>query len=103
MTHTVSYRGNPEIEAGDGMYLQTAYGSYISALTLSHTINFNGALSGTLILKSISEAENAALYDSNLDIVEDSNAETVGVIGISDYTSRYTASQINDFIGEVNG
>ena len=49
LTHTVAYRGNPELESGDGLYLQTVYGSYISVLALSHTINYNGALSRTPI------------------------------------------------------
>lgn len=101
MTHTVSYRGNPEVEAGDGVYLQTMYGSYIAVLTLAHTINYNGALSGTLILKSMSEVENADLYDCNLSLVEDVTGETVCVIGTSDYTSEFTTSQVDSFITEV--
>lgn len=101
LTHTVAYRGNPELETGDGLYLQTVYGSYISVLALSHTINYNGALSGTLVLKSLTEIENAYLYDSDSSPVVDVNDETVEVIGTSDYVSEYTSAQIDEFIGEV--
>ena len=103
LTHSVSYRGNPELEALDCVYFETVYGSYISGLILTHTINYNGALSGTLILKSVSELNENYLYDSNEEVVVDSDEERVSLIGTSDYQSAYTANEMDEFIEEVNG
>ena len=101
LTHTVKYRGNPELEALDAIYFATIYGTYISALVLSHTITFNGAISGSIILKSISEISDTYLYDSTPEIVLDSQDERVSVIGVSDYQSEYSTEDMNDFIEEV--
>lgn len=103
LTHTVKYRGNPELDALDGIYMQTLYDSYISALVLTHTINFNGSLSGVLVLKSLSEISNVYLYDSSSVIVKDKLDDAVSIIGTTDYMSEYSLTEINSFIEEVIG
>lgn len=101
MTHTITYRGNPEYEPLDALVVQTQYGDYISATVLTHTIKYNGALSGTMTVKSLSEITDAYLYDSNHEQVYDSNGDSITVIDTQDYTSEYTTRQIDDFITEV--
>ena len=101
LTHTVRYRGNPEIDALDGIYMENLYDAYISALVLTHTINFNGAISGTLVLKSLSEITNVYLYDSSSILVEDELGDAISIIGTADYTSVYSVADINSFIEEV--
>jgi len=101
LTHTVKYRGNPEIDAIDVIYMETLYNAFISALVLTHTINFNGAISGTLVLKSLSEILNVYLYDALNIIVEDILGDEVSIIGTIDYTSEYSGAEINSFIEEV--
>ncbi len=103
LTHTVRYRGNPELDALDGIYMQTIYDSFISALVLTHTINFNGAISGVLVLKSLSEITNVYLYDSSNVIVEDQLGDAISIIGTADYMSEYSLSEIDSFITEVIG
>ena len=116
MTHSVKYRGNPEIEVLDPLFLETnypnknliqeinsqsdedeeieRYNSYVNGLVLSHTINFNGAISGTLTIKSLTEIQGVYLYDSNGSQVTDKNNETIGIIGmttplIADFEKNY--------------
>ena len=103
MTHSVKYRGNPEIEVLDPLFLETNYNSYVNGLVLSNTINFNGAISGNLTIKSLTEIQGVYLYDSNGSQVTDKNNETIGIIGMTDYQSDYTTSEMNDFITEVIG
>ncbi len=103
LTHTVKYRGNPELETLDAIYFATIYGTYISALILNHTITFNGAISGSLTLKSLSEISDIYLYDSLPDLVIDSAEDKVSLIGINDYVSSYSTDDMNDFIKEVIG
>jgi hypothetical protein len=103
LTHTVRYRGNPEIEPLDAFYFATTFGTYITALCLTHTISYNGAFSGSLTLKSISELSSVYLLDNTSTIVVDSDGENVGIIGTSNYTSSYSESDMDDFIEEVNG
>lgn len=52
-TYDTSYRGNPELEPGDVIGLQTRYTDEIDALILTDEIRFNGALRGTLKLKGL--------------------------------------------------
>lgn len=101
LTHNVKYRGNPELEPLDVIYFATVYGSYITGLILTHTINYNGAISGTITLKSVSEINESYLYDSTGTIVVDSDEERISLISLSDYQSEYTASEMDDFIEEV--
>ena len=101
LTHTVKYRGNPELEALDAIYFATVYGTYISALVLNHTITFNGAISGSLTLKSLSEINDTYLYDSTPELVIDSLDDRVSLIGLIDYESAYSTEDMNDFIKEV--
>lgn len=103
LTHNVKYRGNPELEVLDALYFETLYGTYISALILNHTITFNGAISGTLTLKSLSEISDVYLYDSTPELVIDSEDDNVSLIGLIDYESSYSTEDMNDFIEEVIG
>lgn len=101
MTHQIKYRGNPELEALDALFVETSYGTYINGLILSHSINYNGAISGTLTIKSLSEIQGVYLYDNEQDKVSDINDETIGVIGMTDYKSNYSSTEMDDFIEEV--
>lgn len=103
LTHTVKYRGNPELEPLDCVFFETMYDSYITGVILTHTINYSGALSGTLTLKSVSEINEAYLYDANETVVVDSDEEKVSLISLVDYESDYTASEMDSFITEVLG
>ena len=103
LTHTVKYRGNPELEPLDCVFFETMYDSYITGVILTHTINYSGALSGTLTLKSVSEINEAYLYDANETVVVDSDEERVSLISLVDYESDYTASEMivyNGVLGE---
>lgn len=55
-TYDVSYRGNPELEVGDAISMQTEYTKDMDALILTDEINFNGSLSGRLKLKGFGSA-----------------------------------------------
>ena len=101
LTHTVKYRGNPELEPLDALFFATQYGTFISALVLTHKITFNGAVSGSMTLKSISEISDCFLYDSNEEIVTDRNGDRIGIIGLTDYQSNYTTQEMDAFISEV--
>lgn len=101
LTHTVRYRGNPELEPLDAVFFATSFGSFITALVLTHTISYNGAFTGSLTLKSISELSSVYLYDSDETIVVDSNGENVGLVDLEDYVSDYTTEDMDDFIEEV--
>ena len=52
-TYDVQYRGNPELEAGDIIGMQTRYTNDMDVLILVDEINFNGAISGTLKAKGL--------------------------------------------------
>lgn len=52
-TYDVDYRGNPELETGDVINLQTSFSQNLTSLVLTDEINFNGSLKGHLKLKSI--------------------------------------------------
>lgn len=101
MTHQIKYRGNPELETLDALFVETSYGTYINGLILSHSINYNGAISGILTIKSLSEIQGVYLYDNEQDKVSDINDETIGVIGMTDYKSNYSSTEMDDFIEEV--
>lgn len=105
LTHTVAYRGNTEIEALDGLYFASVGGGYTAALVLASTIEYNGAVSGTLILKSVTEGAgtDAALIDADGEHVNDETGQPVLVIGAEPYESDYTAEEMDDFCGEVIG
>lgn len=46
--YNIDYRGNPEIESGDTIYLETRTAGDIKVKVLSHEISFNGGLSGSM-------------------------------------------------------
>lgn len=52
-TYEASYRGNPELEAGDIIGLQTNYTAEMDALILKDEISYNGSLSGKVIVKGL--------------------------------------------------
>jgi len=52
-TYEANYRGNPEMEVGDIIGLQTLYTSEMDALILVDEITFNGSLSGKMKVKGL--------------------------------------------------
>ena len=52
-TYDTSYRGNPELEVGDFIGLQTLYTSEMDALILVDEITFNGSLRGKMKVKGL--------------------------------------------------
>ena len=52
-TYEASYRGNPELEVGDIIGLQTLYTDEMDALILVDEITFNGSLSGKVKVKGL--------------------------------------------------
>ena len=52
-TYQANYRGNPEVEVGDVIELQTLYTDKMDALVLVDELNFSGTLSGKLIVKGL--------------------------------------------------
>lgn len=52
-TYECSYRGNPEMEVGDVIGLQTPYTRQVDALILVDELNFNGSLSGKMKVKGL--------------------------------------------------
>lgn len=73
-TYSLSYRGNPEIECGDAILFETNYEKNMVGVVLSHELNFNGSLSGTLVLKRINNFGNQ-IYTNEIYA-----GETIGVI-----------------------
>lgn len=105
VTHTMTYRGSPEIDATDGIYFATLYETFAAGLVLSSTIDYNGAISGNLIIKSIAEADTdkALLYDSEQFQIQDSAGQDLLVVGLTEYYSAYTATDMNQFCISVLG
>ena len=52
-TYDASYRGSPELEAGDIISLQTLYDNVVYGIVLVDKIDFNGSLSGNLKVKGL--------------------------------------------------
>lgn len=52
-TYDATYRGNPELEVGDIIGLQTMYTGEMNALVLVDEITFNGSLSGKVKVKAL--------------------------------------------------
>ena len=52
-TYDVDYRGNPELETGDVLALQTAFSDEVGGLILTNEITFNGSLDGKLKVKKL--------------------------------------------------
>lgn len=52
-TYDMNYRGNPELEVGDVVEVQTQYSSKARSLILTDEIRFNGALRGKLKVKRL--------------------------------------------------
>ena len=52
-TYDADYRGNPEMEVGDIIGLQTRYTDEMDALILVDEISFNGSLSGKMKVKGL--------------------------------------------------
>ena len=60
-TYDVSYRGNPELECGDIIGLQTMYTPVVKGLVLTDEITYNGALRGKAKVKMLGTAPNNLL------------------------------------------
>ena len=52
-TYDLQYRGNPELETGDLVALQTQYTNNMKALVLTNELTFNGSLSGKVKVKGL--------------------------------------------------
>lgn len=52
-TYDVTYRGNPEMECGDVIGMQTAFTDLLKGLVLTDEITYNGALKGKAKIKAI--------------------------------------------------
>ena len=52
-TYDATYRGNPEVEVGDLIGMQSRYTDEMDAIVLTDEITFNGALSGKLKVKAL--------------------------------------------------
>lgn len=101
---TFSYRGDPAVEALDGIYVQTSAGEVYPAIVVKHAIKYNGALAGSITARRVSETPaNAALYGSDLEIVNELDGSVVSVVSNRIYRSDYTAAQMDAFITAVLG
>ena len=56
-TYDAEYRGNPELETGDPINMQTRYQESALGLVLTDEITFNGALSGRVKVKILEASE----------------------------------------------
>lgn len=102
LTHEISFRGSPEIEALDGVILQSEYG-YSNNLILNTTTNYDGTISGKIIAKAIGSTGSVNLYDENNQQVYDHNGQAIKLLGVSDYTSEFTYQEMNEFCQDVLG
>lgn len=101
-THTIDYRGEPAHEALDVITYASEYGADDVGLILCTKITYDGALSGQLIIKSLSAEESPAkLFDAQDVWVRDSTGSGVTLPGTQSYTSAYAIAQIDDFIAAV--
>ena len=101
-THTIDYRGEPAHEVLDKIGFANEYGQDDVGVILCTKITYNGALTGQLIIKSLSQTENPAkLFDNNSVWVLDSDGSGVVLPQINSYVSAYTLDQIDDFITAV--
>lgn len=57
-TYTMSYRGNPELEPGDIVTVQTRWAENLPAIVLTTELTYNGTLRGGLTLKGVSAWSN---------------------------------------------
>lgn len=97
LTHSLDYRGNPELQCGDCILYETKYGALALALVLSHTIYFDGALSGTLVLKNISFTTEGELFDNSEKRVYDSDENAVYLAGAT-HTSEYSMEEMDAYV-----
>ena len=105
ITHTIGTRGNPEQEPGDGLHFITDYDVSADGLILTNTLTYDGAFSGEIIVKSLTEGTFASstLYDADDKRVIDDDAFPVSVVGTGTYTSAYTGAQMDSFVTAVLG
>ena len=52
-TYDISYRGNPELEVGDEIAIQTKFSGQLDGLILTDEITFNGSISGKVKVKGL--------------------------------------------------
>lgn len=72
--YTLTYRGNPEIECGDGIYFQSDFNKNLVGVVVKSKLDYNGAIKGQLIVKRIDS------YDSKYYTNEFYAGEIMGVI-----------------------
>ena len=65
-TYDAEYRGNPELETGDIIGLQTLYTPEMDALVLVDEISFNGAFHGAVKLKGLVDSSSYVKADDTL-------------------------------------
>lgn len=63
-TYDISYRGNPELECGDVIGLQTMYSPAIKGVLLTDEITYNGAIQGKAKVKVLGVIENISVLDN---------------------------------------
>ena len=63
-TYDISYRGNPELECGDVIGLQTMYSPAIKGVLLTDEITYNGAIQGKAKVKVLGVIENIDVLDN---------------------------------------
>lgn len=102
LTHEISYRGSPELQALDGIYIQSEY-TNSNAFILKTEIEYNGAIRGNIIAKAISETTGAYLFDVNNIQVADSTGSEITLIGAENYISDYSYTEMDEFCSEVLG
>lgn len=73
-SYTLKYRGNPEVDCGDAIMFETLYEKNAIGVVLSNKIEFNGSLSGTMVVKRLDSYKNA-IYAGELYA-----GETLGVM-----------------------
>lgn len=101
-TQTLNYRGSPELEALDGVYIEGTSG-YAPGLILQNKIQYDGAISGQMIVKRLDETSGAQLYDSDDQEIMDSSGNALWVIGTEPYYSEYTGDEMDAFVSSVLG
>lgn len=98
---TFTYRGNPELQVLDCVQYENPFGTISNVIILKNNITFNGALSGEITLKDLSQADGEKLYDSLKTVVSDSTGEDITTSEASIVYADYTTQQMDTFITEV--
>lgn len=104
VSDVLTYRGDPSIEALDGIYLTDDAGEIYPAVVVKHVLRFNGALTGQITARRVqSIPARGQLIDKNLVIIRDVDDVIVRVISEGMYRSAYSAAEMDAFITAVLG